>query len=346
MEHNLYNTTSVIFDQKPARVGYKRLSTRRLQKLPRASVTKASESKKAGNARATRDQAMDAQTISNEIGSTLMQLYALLDGIADGKLSWTVKDMEYRLVWTQGGMETREVGRVWPDTNVVKISLSYLGPRIEAVSVWLVEGVYTESVARVVLQCVGSHLSAVSKRLKGQYPADECIERPHFAVELQFTFALDVRDLVTRLSRGALRLEVSQELRWEEKLNPGQDLSYRCYSFSIYADTTFLKVCKLGIKVQTFSRYDCHVSFKETFGAKSGGMAVHVCGNPEQLLHVLAPVVFDWSRNLMRFAEQVHAQKIKKLVDGFLAQDQCSGLHQSQVDLRVERGPQSNVKVQ
>jgi hypothetical protein len=289
---------------------------------------------------------MDAQTISNEIGSTLMELYALLDGIADGKLSWTVKDKEYRLVWTQCGMETRELGFVWPDINVVKISLSYLGPRIEAISVWLQEGVYTEKVARIVLQCVGSHLSAMSKRLKGQYPADECIDRPHFALELQFSFALDVRDFVRKLSRGALRLEVSQELRWEQKLNVGRDSSYQCYSFSIFVDDTFFKVCKLGIKVQTFSRYDCHFLFKETFGVGSGGMAIHVCGNPEQLLHVLAPVVSDWSRNLLRFAEQVHAQKIKKLVDSFLAQDQCSSLHQSQVDLCVERGPQGNVQVQ
>jgi hypothetical protein len=264
---------------------------------------------------------MNEQIISNEIGTTLMSLYQLLYNVADGKLSWTVDHGAYTVVWTQNKMKTKEVCYIWSAGGSVKIRLTYIHCRMdETLHVGLTNHeLYDHDVHALVFHVVGSHLSAFSKELKKQYvrPSYEIIEP--FCCELQLLLAMNLKNHVAHIGNDKMKLDISQDEQFASLLNKNGNQSYKAYLYKVYGDDDSSIVCRVAIKILTLARLECIIMFNPYYKAmqSKGNKCAIVTGSPENVAAMLVPVIYDWTRSVIKYSESVHAVRLKMLVDSF-----------------------------
>lgn len=282
--------------------------------------------------------AMDEQTISNEIGQSLMRLYELLQCVADGKLSWEVKDFEYSLSWTQNTMQPVPLGKIWHSGRRICVRFIYLKQTMHYSSLCMDAEGFSRGLALLIMQWVGSHISALSKRLKSQFPTQEYATIAQYETHLQYSFVINAVNLVFQLSNKAFYLNVNRDRDSERIVNRGSDTSYECYTLSIVVDKASLMVCKFAVKIMTFNLYECTVAFNSFFSYEDDVPCVEAMGTPEMLMNVVAPPVYDWTRHLIKHAGFVHEKQIRSFVNSFFVSE-------PQEHLDVKRRPKTKVQV-
>jgi hypothetical protein len=264
---------------------------------------------------------MDEQTISNEIGQSLMRLYELLECVADGKLSWEVKDFEYSMSWAQNKMAIVPLGKIWHSSRRICVRLSYLKQTKHYSSLCMDADGVSRGLAFLIMQWVGSHVSALSKRLKSQYPTLEYATISQYESELQYSFVINAVNVVFHLSNKSFLLNVNRDSDSESIVNRGKDRSYECYTLSVVVDKASLLVCKFAVKIMTLNLYECTIAFNSFFSYENDIPCVEAIGTPEMMMHVVAPPIYDWTRNLIKNAGFVHEKQIRRFVDSFFVPD-------------------------